>query len=202
MNSDHLAGCIRLKIYSCFKEKFQKLRTMDILNEFEISLTMILLEIQFFKYLVLARNSESLSIVQSKKIMRQNQFSNTKREVINEVGKTKFDKQSVKVHFVLTHLFLLLFLYSFIMNFFYNFFGSILFQIILIGDKLVNISVVLTSVIKYGHVIRIKVPIVQQKCPPSTFHNFAFYRVRKKRVDFRTTIFSKLFYFNTFTHSL
>ena len=185
MNFDHIAGCIRLKNYSCFKGKFQKLRTMDILNKFKISLTMIQLEIQFFKYLVLARNSESLTKVQSKKIMSQNQFSNTKREVCNEVGKKKFDKQSVKVPLVLTYLFLTLVLFSFTLNFFYNFFRSLSFRFIFNKVKTVNnLTVVLARVKKYGPVFRLKVPIAQHRCPPIGFQNFANFRVRKKRVDY------------------
>ena len=151
-----------------------------------MNLTMIQLAIQFFKYFKLEKILNSFWIDQYKKLMRQSQFTNTKREVCNGVGKTKFIIRSVRVHFVLTHLFLLLVPLFFTLSFYYEFFESIMFKTIFDKCEIVNnISVVWTSVEKYGHAIRLKLPILQQKCSPIRIQNFSIYHVRKKHGRFQ-----------------
>jgi len=101
----------------------------------------------------------------------------------------------VKLHFVFTHLSQPLVLFIFTLNF-----GSMMIKLIFSRElfillfmlvKLVNSKyVVLARDNKFGHEIRQKVPMVQQKCPPIGFYNFAIFRVRKKQGRFKSFLFS------------
>ncbi len=175
--------------YSCFKERSNKYRSLDILKKIiNKCLTMKDLTIQFPASLIVATSSDSFSIFRSKTFVKQNQFSNTNTEVCNEVVITKFEKQNVKVHLALTHLFLFLVLLSLTLNVYCNFLESTLIQLVFIGDQLVNSTlVVLGKPKKYGHLIR---PIVLQICPPINYKSFAIFRVRKKQGRFKNYYFS------------